>query len=267
MRTYWQRSQRLLAVTAMLVLGVVGTAGIAAADPGNGNGSGSGSGNGNGSSQAATHPSSGNAGTSGDVTSPQPRSNADNTGNGANQSGPYDSTRDGSPSGNGSGNGNATGEPCAGCVGKADNKNPARQLPGPSDANAGYECDSNHGIGQSNPAHTGCTEGPVTPPVTPPVIPPVTPPVTPPTLTPPTTDTGVAAFTAEAPNGATPAAAALVPASSASASGLARTGFSALSIGLVALVSLAGGLALFATTRARLNLAVRQPQPVVPPPG
>jgi hypothetical protein len=99
------------------------------------------------------------AGTSGDVTSPQPISNADaNTGgaNGQCPDGPYCSTRDGSASGNGNGGGNATGEPCAGCVGKADNKNPKGQMPDASDANAGYECDTNHGIARTNPAHTGC---------------------------------------------------------------------------------------------------------------
>lgn len=90
-------------------------------------------------------------------TSPQPASNADFSGHGANQHGPYDSTRDGSPSLNGRGDGGANGKPCAGCVGKADNKNPQGQLPGGSDHNAGYECDRNSGVGQSNPAHTGCT--------------------------------------------------------------------------------------------------------------
>ena len=100
-----------------------------------------------------------------DLTSPQPPSNADFSGNGSNTHGPYDSTRDGSPSGNGNGNGQAIGKPCAGCVGKADNKNPPGQLPGPSDPNAGYECDTNHGIGRSNPAHTACTAA--TPPGTP----------------------------------------------------------------------------------------------------
>jgi len=57
------------------------------------------------------------------------------------------------------------GKPCAGCVGKADNKNPQGQRPNGSDHNAGYECDRNHGIGRTNPAHTGCI---FTPPVTPP---------------------------------------------------------------------------------------------------
>ena len=86
----------------------------------------------------------------------QPPSNADFSGNGANEHGAYDSTRDGSASDNGNGEGAATGEPCAGCVGKADNKNPAGQAPDGSDANNGYECDGNSGVGRTNPAHTGC---------------------------------------------------------------------------------------------------------------
>ena len=89
---------------------------------------------------------------------PQPPSNADTNPGGANNGGncgAYCSTRDGSPSGNGSGVGQATGKPCAGCVGRADNKNPPGQFPNGTDHNAGYECDTNHGIGQSNPAHTG----------------------------------------------------------------------------------------------------------------
>jgi LPXTG-motif cell wall-anchored protein len=117
------------------------------------------------STPAAKHGSSSDAGTSGDVTSPQPISRADaNTGgaNGQCPGGPYCSTRDGSASENGNGGGNATGEPCAGCVGKADNKNPKGQMPDASDHNAGYECDTNQGIAKTNPAHTGCTT--VTPP-------------------------------------------------------------------------------------------------------
>jgi hypothetical protein len=92
------------------------------------------------------------------------------TGHGANQGGPYDNTCDGSPSGNGNGNGEATGKPCAGCVGNADDKNPGAasgkgQYPNGSDHNAGYECDRNHGIGRTNPAHTGCrTQTTVNPP-------------------------------------------------------------------------------------------------------
>ena len=102
----------------------------------------------------------------GSATSPQPVSKADATRGGANgqcPGGPYCSTRDGSPSLNGNGKGAAVGKPCAGCVGKADNKNPPGQMPNGSDHNKGYECDSNHGIGRSNPAHTGCTPV-VTPP-------------------------------------------------------------------------------------------------------
>ena len=90
---------------------------------------------------------------------PNPKdSDVDNGfGHGANVSGQYDSTCNGQPSLNGNGNGNANGKPCAGCVGNADNKNPKGQFPNGTDANAGYECDTNSGVGQSNPAHTGCT--------------------------------------------------------------------------------------------------------------
>ena len=101
------------------------------------------------------------AGTSGTCSSAQPLSNADQNNTGANDtssSNNYASTRNGADSDNGSGNGNATGQPCAGCVGKADNKNPHGQAPnGPTDSNNGYECDGNNGIGQTNPAHTSCT--------------------------------------------------------------------------------------------------------------
>lgn len=67
---------------------------------------------------------------------------------------PYDSTCDGSPSRNG--NESRGDRPCAGCVGAADNKNPRGQMPNGSDPNNGYECDGNQGIGQTNPAHSGC---------------------------------------------------------------------------------------------------------------
>lgn len=104
---------------------------------------------------------SGTTSTSGEDTSqPQPLSRADQNDAGANgqcPDGPYCSTRDGSPSENGNGDGEAKGKPCAGCVGKADNKNPRGQMPDGSDANKGYECDDNNGVGKSNPAHTGCT--------------------------------------------------------------------------------------------------------------
>jgi hypothetical protein len=74
--------------------------------------------------------------------------------------GAYHSTCDGSPSQNGNGNGRATGRPCAGCVGAADNKNPPGQAPDGSDPNNGYECDGNNGVGKTNPAHTGCVREP-----------------------------------------------------------------------------------------------------------
>ncbi|MCU1483754.1 MAG: Conserved putative secreted protein [Actinomycetia bacterium] len=55
-------------------------------------------------------------------------------------------------------------KPCNGCVGNADNKAPKGQSVG--DANAGYECDRNNGVGKGNPAHSGCetttTEAPTT---------------------------------------------------------------------------------------------------------
>lgn len=74
--------------------------------------------------------------------------------------GAYHSTCDGSPSLNGNGGGEATGKPCAGCVGAADNKNPPGQAPDGSDANNGYECDGNNGVGKTNPSHTGCMREP-----------------------------------------------------------------------------------------------------------
>jgi hypothetical protein len=116
-----------------------------------------------GSATASSHPTAGKAGTSGNPSSTQPLSKADSKGGGANNQcpgGPYCSTRDGSASGNGNGGGKAVGKPCAGCVGKADNKNPKGQNPGGSDHNKGYECDGNNGIGKTNPAHTGCKTPP-----------------------------------------------------------------------------------------------------------
>ena len=122
-----------------------------------------------GDTSAADH-SAGNAGTSGDATEPQPPSNADQNPGGANgdqcstdPKGTYCSTRDGSPSLNGNGGGEAVGKPCAGCVGKADNKNPPGQEvtdPMGTFPNNGYECDHNNGIGKTNPAHTGCQTAP-----------------------------------------------------------------------------------------------------------
>ena len=110
--------------------------------------------------------SQGTSGTSGDPNQPQPLSNADQNSGGANgqcPGGTYCSTRDGSPSLNGNGNGNANGKPCAGCVGKADNKNPPgqeKQDPAGTFPNNGYECDNNNGVGKTNPAHTGCGPAP-----------------------------------------------------------------------------------------------------------
>ncbi len=70
----------------------------------------------------------------------------------------------GEPSMNGNGNGKAVGKPAAGTVGNADSKNPPGQAPDGGDANNGYECDGNNGIGKTNPAHTGCgDDGPAYP--------------------------------------------------------------------------------------------------------
>jgi hypothetical protein len=77
------------------------------------------------------------------------------TGNDISDCGEYCSTSDGTPSANGNGGGNGN-QPCAGCVGNADNENPSGQHSNGSDHNNGYECDGNHGVGQGNPAHSGC---------------------------------------------------------------------------------------------------------------
>ena len=164
----------LVVVGATLALEVA----PALADPGNGNGNPNPPGQsdppGNGNGAAAAHATNGNSGTFGSPTSPQPIQHPGNQ-NGANANpGPYSSTRNGAPSLNGNGNGAAVGKPCAGCVGKADNKNPPGQFPNGSDPNAGYECDTNNGIGQTNPAHTGCVSSPPIPetpsvPVSPPI--------------------------------------------------------------------------------------------------
>ena len=118
--------------------------------------------NGNANSSKADRPTGPVAGTPS-----QPLSKADKNGTGANPGSTcthaYCSNGTGLEPGNGKGDGAAVGQPCAGCVGKADNKNPKGQFPNGSDNNAGYECDRNQGIGQTNPAHTGCT-GTTTPP-------------------------------------------------------------------------------------------------------
>jgi hypothetical protein len=44
--------------------------------------------------------------------------------------------------------------PPDGSVGNADDRNPPGQSPG--DPNRGYECDDQTGVGDGNPAHTGC---------------------------------------------------------------------------------------------------------------
>ena len=100
------------------------------------------------------------------------------TGNGANVPGPYDPSGVGLPSGNGRSESNNGNRPCAGCVGRADAKNPPGQLPGGSDSNRGYECDENQGIGKTNPAHSGCSPASTVPPtITPttPMLPLITP--------------------------------------------------------------------------------------------
>ncbi|MFP5254064.1 MAG: hypothetical protein ACLGH4_09750, partial [Actinomycetes bacterium] len=113
------------------------------------------------SSGKADH-SQGNAGTSGTWNQRQPNSGADDNPGGANgqcadYEGVYCSTRDGSASENGNNVGKSTGRPCAGCVGRADNKNPQGQKPDAKrDGNSGYECDGNNGIAKGNPAHTMC---------------------------------------------------------------------------------------------------------------
>lgn len=95
----------------------------------------------------------------------------DASGNGANTSGVYDATGVQGP-GPGLGEGNAVGRPDDGAVGNADNKNPPGQLPGPEDANVGYECEAgpNHGVGLGNPAHTTCGSTEPTPVLTPPAV-------------------------------------------------------------------------------------------------
>jgi hypothetical protein len=50
----------------------------------------------------------------------------------------------------------AGGKPCDGCVGHVGSRVPnGQEVPG-TDANAGYRCDRNAGVGQGNPAHPGC---------------------------------------------------------------------------------------------------------------
>ncbi len=139
-----------------LVLSAVGT-GLAA--PGNGNGGGPS----NAPGQTGTSPGQQGTPPGQDKTPP---GQAQSNGHGANTTGPYDPNGVGQPSGNGKSTNNNGNRPCAGCVGNADAKNPPGQLPGGSDANRGYECDENQGVGKTNPAHSGCSSTTTT---TPPV--------------------------------------------------------------------------------------------------
>ena len=134
-------------------------------------------------------------GTSSDAASPPPAGvvDASSPDGGANStSGPYDpdpadpgASGVGKPSGNGKSTDNNGNRPCAGCVGKADYKNPPGQLPDGSDHNKGYECDGNEGVGKMNPAHSGCAPGAPTVPTPPaPSVTPPTPAVTPPAESP-----------------------------------------------------------------------------------
>jgi hypothetical protein len=50
----------------------------------------------------------------------------------------------------------AAGKPCDGCVGNTKANVPPGQVVLGTDANAGYRCDRNPGIGDGNPAHGGC---------------------------------------------------------------------------------------------------------------
>jgi hypothetical protein len=161
--------RRFLTLLGVLSVVVAPSVALAAGNP-HGGPPATGNPNGAPPGQTATH-AQGNASTSGTFNQPQPLSTADSNSGGANgqcPGGPYCSTRNGAPSLNGNGNGSAVGKPCAGCVGKADNKNPHGQLPNGSDPNNGYECDGNQGIGKTNPAHTGCSASSPTSTSTPP---------------------------------------------------------------------------------------------------
>jgi len=202
----------------------------------------------------ATH----HGGTSGDVNSPQPISKADANSGGANgqcPGGPYCSTRDGSPSGNGNGGGKAVGKPCAGCVGKADNKNPKGQMPDASDANAGYECDTNHGIARTNPAHTGCVTSP--PECVPtPEVPCVSPPECVPTPEVPCVSPPECVPTPEVPCVSPPQAGPPSPPQVSPPHGLPNTGAPADLVGLTAaaFASMLAGVGLLGWRRSRLRV-------------
>src|SRR5205814_1749060 len=81
----------------------------------------------NGNAYANGHDNGPNADQSVDPAAADPTSTTTTVvdGSGANSGcGDYCPNGVGLPSGNGNGNGNATGQPCAGCVGNADDKNP-----------------------------------------------------------------------------------------------------------------------------------------------
>jgi LPXTG-motif cell wall-anchored protein len=241
---------RLAIAASLLTLAFGLSTAPALANPGNGNG------NPNPPGNASSHVTNGTAGTVGSPTSPQPLSNADNSGHGANTNpGPYTSTRNGSPSLNGNGTGQAVGKPCAGCVGKADNKNPPGQFPNGSDPNSGYECDRNNGIGQTNPAHTGCAASPPVP-ETPPV--PVTPPgaTTPPGRTVSPTGstrlvTGASFLGVRIPSVSVP----MVSVPTVAPQSLPRTGTQVLITLLVGLGAIASGSAMTLVGRRRVRKA------------
>ena len=165
----------------------------------------------------------------------QPISNADANLGGANGQCPdagglYCSTRDGSLSLNDSDNGNDNGRPAAGAVGNADNKNPPGQMSNAvagADLNAGYECDRNQGIGQTNPAHTGCIRASsvVPPSVVPRSVVPssVVPSVVPSVVTPVVTPGRVLGVVANAPAVVSPAEAVAHPLPLFAAAGEANT--------------------------------------------
>ena len=92
-------SARLIVGLALSLASFGAFATVASADPGNGSGEGQGNGNGAAQSEANAslnsdkHQTEGTAGTVGDPTQPQPLSNADQNGNGANVSGGLNNTR------------------------------------------------------------------------------------------------------------------------------------------------------------------------------
>lgn len=262
------KSRVLMAASAVCMLTGLTLLPAAAFANGNGNGAVNGQsaqaggiGAANGSSNAGGANSAANRSTSTTAATnvPQPFSTADLNNTGANDtssSNQYLSTRDGSPSLNGSGTGGANGEPCAGCVGKADNKNPPGQYPNGSDHNAGYECDTNHGIGQSNPAHTGCATtttstttttlptSPTTPTTAPTTTAPTTAPTTAATIAPRSSDPGTSATGTTV---ATASAAKAVPVHGS----LAFTGAAAAAEALAGLTALGAGAVLVGMARRR----------------